>query len=529
MKNLLIQYSLLIGTAMFLLLSCSKDPAWNTGGEATVRLHLKGVTDQSASAAGGRSQGQLASISRTSPIHVDQAQRVEVPFSDEYTLVATLTPIAQSEGGGVAATGSSGESRASTPVPQIGSLPTGTRYRVVAYGPDDFREAKDYVVGDLENNEPFEELTAGASYTFVAYSLGSNDLPVESETLALNDDSRFMYWSTDITLVEGNNNLDIVLAHQLSEITQLTFNVGTGVSGNITAIGGVVVGPSSSAITFNIGDGVITSYGGTPSDKAVAFPSAPNASSVSSTGGPVFLAIAPGATNATLQVGSMTIGSISKTDLPPIPLTIAPGTRYTLNLTITSFTADAPAGIQIGSLIWAPGNLIYTGTYPNGVYGFAENQGVLGDRWAFNHLEPNDSYGWQGSDNPGDACQKILPENTWRTPTLDDFAAIARTLDNTQLGNPTTHGINATYTYGGSTTATGKYFGTTTQPSIGNQDNFLFLPYGLNNHYWGATTASTPPDQANSPGIHITQWLANAGYSFYAPNLYLIRCVRDAT
>lgn len=193
--------------------------------------------------------------------------------------------------------------------------------------------------------------------------------------------------------------------------------------------------------------------------------------------------------------------------------------------TLTYTSDDAPKildGVLLNELFWARGNLIYS----NGIYSFASTQeycsGVWngGDYFCWNTLDPivtsstnaTDSY-----DASTDPCTKVAPAGTWRTPTYNESWDL----------------VNR----GGSVWATkngknGRYFGTTTTPASGAENNYLFLPaagFRLGNwlysdgnygHYWSPTTVRD--DDASGFTFSIFSATAYGG----GQNLgYSIRCV----
>lgn len=131
--------------------------------------------------------------------------------------------------------------------------------------------------------------------------------------------------------------------------------------------------------------------------------------------------------------------------------------------------------IDIGlDVLFAWGNVIATkqadGTY---TYDFAKEQGYYsgipdgGDYFAWNTLEPNEFILQTSWDNARDVCRKIKG-GKWRTPSNYELQALYSN-QNYILG---------TYTMNDGSQIKGFYAGTTIQPDVSSQDNFLFLPMG---------------------------------------------------
>lgn len=87
------------------------------------------------------------------------------------------------------------------------------------------------------------------------------------------------------------------------------------------------------------------------------------------------------------------------------------------------------AGIVVGGIKWASGNLVKVGN----IYKLYDRQeqysGVWngGDYWKWNNLDP---YSWQNTglsyswNTANDPCRQVAPAGTWRTPTSNELTAL---------------------------------------------------------------------------------------------------------
>ena len=188
--------------------------------------------------------------------------------------------------------------------------------------------------------------------------------------------------------------------------------------------------------------------------------------------------------------------------------------------------------IDIGlDFLIAPGNLIATKqsevTYE---YDFAEeqgyysNDGLSGDYFCWNTLEPTGSIKQSSWDDARDACRQV-GDGKWYTPTQAQLQALV------DAGN-----VWDIYTMKDGTTVNGRYFGTETAPVERKQDKYVFLPAAgcregstyidvtTKGKYWSATLYSGNANNAygfdfNSGNCPVTNFSRSYGRS--------VRCVRD--
>lgn len=121
------------------------------------------------------------------------------------------------------------------------------------------------------------------------------------------------------------------------------------------------------------------------------------------------------------------------------------------------------SSIYLAGVHWAPGNLLYT----DGVYSFTATQEHYtgawngGDYWNWCMLSPTNytSYG-KAYCSANDPCQKVAPTGTWRMPTQEELDKL----------------INLGSVWATKNSVSGRFFGTTTPPATGTENNYVFLP-----------------------------------------------------
>ena len=161
--------------------------------------------------------------------------------------------------------------------------------------------------------------------------------------------------------------------------------------------------------------------------------------------------------------------------------------------------------VEVAGIQWALGNLVKQsdGTYVMDNYqaerpaAFPTSSSVdnnwqglpTGYHFEWNNLDINlvtdgslDGYIGKSYDPADDPCVKMAPAGTWRTPTVAEFKAAAAT-----------GSVQGTYEING-ITVSGRWFGTSTQPAPGCEDDYLFLPvmgggdnltyYSSTGYYW---------------------------------------------
>ena len=117
-------------------------------------------------------------------------------------------------------------------------------------------------------------------------------------------------------------------------------------------------------------------------------------------------------------------------------------------------------GILSAGLYWAKGNLY--NTTAGGTYNFASAQEIFinNSSGGFYYCYNTQNSQVLSSDGSGDPCALVLPLGSWRTPTDVELTALG------QYGSVWTT----------KNSIAGRYYGTTTIPAAGTEDNYVFLP-----------------------------------------------------
>lgn len=220
------------------------------------------------------------------------------------------------------------------------ALAEGTKYRLLVYDKNG-NEVKrfDRTVG--ANSSAFAEFNLDATgekttYTFVAYSAGTADLPSLAANTTLSSamvtvgGEKLMHFVQTIDLSYGSNELKVVLANKLSEITTILDGGGIGLN-SIKSVGNIVFEAAThSGASLKLSDGTMT-YSGTAKDKAVVFP-AFSSGLTELNSFPTVLVHNQTAT-ATLNVPYVEIAGVGKSKPFKIEnIKIEPGVKYNLVL-----------------------------------------------------------------------------------------------------------------------------------------------------------------------------------------------------
>lgn len=464
--------------------SCQKDNgADDLGtGEATVTVNMKGIALNSGKSLRASASGKS--------IAAPAVQRQVISFNEQYNVTATLREVTPAT---PALRASS--KRAEVIDSGVGAiLPFTGEYTIVVKDGSGEEVATALGSGQLNFTAPV------GNYTYIAYS----------------EDGGLLWTSDALTVSEGQNTLDLVLKHKLTEVTVI-FNSGS--IGDITAIGGGTINPDYGYTDFDVTTGEVT-YGATANDKAITFPA--QAASNSWTSNPVVIAVED-TDNGTVVLDPVTINGITG-DVSSNGWSLEAGVQYVLELNL-----GAKEVIDIGGSMWSPGNLTYNPDTEE--YYFGESYNAAGDYWFPDRLLPKRLDGTnQGSDGTnggtGDPCA-LVSSGSWRLPTQAEYQDL---LDRTATGGVDNPGPNswsapARYVdhYDGTTdTDLGMFFGVLTDPVAHpgeDRDQYLFFPYG--GYYPNDNTGETVGREAayltsaTAGGyitFHLTGQAGNIGY-----------------
>lgn len=251
-------------------------------------------------------------------------------------------------------------------------LAAGTKYELLVYNNvGNFVTRQTYTYGQ-EATAAVMKLNAGQSYTFIVVSTNSTSTtptvtnPNQLSTATVsNINTALLYFKSTVTLNEGNNNLNVILKHQFSEITT-TLRMEANTTGNITAIANPVFKTVQNSGNLKLSDGVLTYNGINTNGQPLSFSGLGTRLLTS----PAILIINPATSTAVLNLGNITIDGETK----PIVvnnLKITPGHRYSLDLTLKTCTQNVSGA---NGLDWN-----YPETYRCDAYGNNCKWGIVKD------------------------------------------------------------------------------------------------------------------------------------------------------
>lgn len=510
----------ILACALFIS-SCSKD---NNGAVipegTTVRLNI-------GQAYAPNGVAKAASVGRS---YASATQTVEIPFNNEYTIVASLTA---EEAAAPSLKASNRAATTSTGSEKHG-LNQGTIYYVAIFdAAGDYKETKSFTQGNGAQDFAIEK----GKYTFVIYASGSNKtLPSIAAGTKLNAvnfegltaDQDFMLDQVPFEVKDGQNILNADLAHLF---TQVTLKFDASAIGAVSSITGATIEPSNAAADVNLANGTLT-YKGNVS---------PVAFKLKNTTGTVINSDSTFITTAATTSGKVSLQGVSIGGSTAKPIAssnwnLRPGVKY-----ILEFKLKKPTEVNIGGEVWALGNLVYN----NGVYGFAATNDAYGNYWFPGYQKPkvfgvndpatdhNQKPSVQLNGGDADPCSLVLPLNTWKLPTKAEFDNLIKRTNQNGADNPKNPDPYGVGRYQGTWDGTkasnvGIFFGTQVHPGA-NRDKFFYLPFG------GAYHTNNTGDSVGSQGYYLLEdkkqfhftdiWGAstsNAG----ASSAYQIRCVK---
>jgi len=474
---------------------------------------------------------KAASVGRT---YASATQTVEIPFDNQYTLVATLTAETSTAQGLKA---SSRAATVSTGTDQK-ALKQGTVYYVAIFDTaGDYKETKTFTQGNSAQDFAIDK----GKYTFVIYASGTNKtLPsiaagAKLSTVnfaGLTADKDFMLDQVDFEVKDGQNLLNADLAHLF---TQVTLKFDASQLGSVSSIAGATIAPSNAAVDVALTSGALTFTGAA---NPVAF-NLKNTTGKVINSDSTFITTAATA-NGTIVLSGVSIAGSAAKNLTKAGWNLKPGVKYQLDITLKK-----PIEVNIGDEVWALGNLTYT-TDGNGnsVYGFAKTNDTYGNYWFNSYVKPKvfninnqrPSRDVNGID--GDPCALVLPANTWRLPTAAEINQLINNTNSDGKDNP--HDVNAwaparyVDTYDGTAaTNLGMFFGKQGNPGA-DRYKFLYLPYG------GSYNDNNSGDGMGTQGLYLlagnqrlqmtgakgdSGWSINVGPA-EANYAYQVRCVR---
>ncbi|AQX01462.1 hypothetical protein [Elizabethkingia anophelis] len=386
-----------------------------------------------------------ASIEKNgSALGIEQRQEITLKGNDDYRLVATLTPINESN-----KTFQATNKINPLAVTETNPLGNGIKYKVVVFDSNgNYVKEQDYSSGQAD--PAITNLNGGSTYTFIVYSIGSTtDLPpitfsnpniktlTTSSIENVSGDSDLMYFSKTQS-VSGNstNYLDIILKHKFSQIIT-TLDAGQ-TNYTITNINGVTIYPHSGTAKMQLSNGSTTTTS-SPDIKSISFPTL-NSNSITAT--PVFINSEP-VTDGVFTIKSVTMktsgynASITHENVTFNKLKINRGIKYNLKLSFTPndkyLTFRGYPAVRINGFIWMRHNLgadisadpdIPAQNLVGNYYQWGRNK-VVADAstpagpitgWDSTTLPPNDAWNSGEESTPIKTSNDPCPSG-WRVPT----------------------------------------------------------------------------------------------------------------
>ncbi|HCD9236050.1 TPA: hypothetical protein NEG48_003069 [Elizabethkingia anophelis] len=343
----------------------TNDAMESTKGEAKVKVVIVGSNFEDVSGLGTQA---LAGRQGIMPV-AEQKEEIPLNGTDDYKLVATLTPVSYING-------YQASSKVNTSaVTETNPLTGGIMYKVIVYdNTGKYISEQDYISG--QNGPDIIGLNGDSTYTFVVYSTGdTGSVPAttyvdpNNKTLAgatvenVSGNSDLMYYTTSM-VVSGNNinYLNIVLRHKFSQIIT-TLDVGNNPTFGIWRVTGVTITPHNSTAKLNLSDGNVTRNGSSSQDVVFADGNS-DGTTKSLTSAPVFVN-ADATTTGTLTIAQAELRTlnavIQHTNVVLNNLKITPGVKYNLKLTFTTndkyLTYKSQSAVRINGMIWMRHNL----------------------------------------------------------------------------------------------------------------------------------------------------------------------------
>ncbi|MDV3662567.1 hypothetical protein CMU51_00650 [Elizabethkingia anophelis] len=510
-------FGILTGAMLLLaVFSCRSNDSDNkvtAGGTANVSINLQGEAFDDTADLGGQ-----ASLMQGVSVSTSAVQRKEIPFNNDFTLVAELSPVSNFSGKQAQAALGGNLLAAIGPTP----LGTGIRYKVVVFrSTGEYVTERNYIRGQ-ESSTAALNLDGGSNYTFIVYSVKSQtDLPdvtytnSSNKTLAtasisgLANTVDFMYYRKDMQ-VSGNqtNYLDVILRHRLSQITTTIDASATGY--NITA---VTANIDSHYPSYNVPLSTGTpAQTGTAGTAAVTFPTLGTQIVVAN---PVMLN--GNTTTGKFTLSAITIGPLTQTvsSAALTGLKITPGIMYNLKFTLSPADVyldnyNGQKAARINGKVWMLYNLGDNRTDPNtgpfdqsNFYQFGRNTVV-----ATGSTQTAEIAGWNttiAADNAWNSGTEAAPVKTgndpcpqnYRIPTRTELQSLLDGTTKTEIGtfNDSPTNFSAAKVYTSNRNSSVKL----TFPAIGarNAAAGRVNNRGISPHVWTSTASDASNAYAN--------------------------------
>jgi len=428
--------------------SCQKDggEVESLTGAATVTVKMSGIGSEAGSAQEEGSGPVARAAAHTKTTAANTVQHVEVPFGDGLVVRGTLSELTASNVPSLRATASKA---VTTPTGPGQIVAFNGDYTIYIYkeGSTTLEKA---VEGKAGANTKFD--LAPGRYKFVVSAYGKPAVTgADRDPLAV---------EIVQTVTAGNNILDIVLKHKLTEVTVKFSAVGY----NIISIAGGTVKPNFD-YTFDAPTGTVA-FAQEITAKGLTFRNGPTRETMNSD--PVMIAVDNSNGQGEVKLTGVKLSGNKGGNITLPGLTLKKGVQYALELKLEN------PGIEIGGEIWSNGNLEYNPQ--TGEYHFGNEMNSIGDYWFENRIKPkvlsqsnptpNDALNGKDGELGGDPCALVLPKGRWRIPTVEEAQKLIN-LRSRYVGY---------YDGTAATDKKGMFFGTNIAPGA-NAANYVFFPY----------------------------------------------------
>lgn len=220
---------------------------------------------------------------------------------------------------------------------ELSQITTGTKYSILVYDGDILIGENEFTAGQETNFSGFE-LDGGKTYTFIGISNNTNTLPTlinknYLSTASVNEESGdLLYFRHVQKVVTGNNNLKVTLRHKYTLITT-RLKVGDLYAGKIQSVGQGTFTNVNTNASLKLSDSTIT-YSSSKTSQQITFGNISGAGIALINSNPNIL-IAPNSSNQVkYTIPNLTVNDITYNQIQDIDLTIRPGKKYNLVLTL---------------------------------------------------------------------------------------------------------------------------------------------------------------------------------------------------
>ncbi|AQX84145.1 hypothetical protein I6H88_14460 [Elizabethkingia bruuniana] len=416
MKNRFYKIKAFLFVLLITVTACrNSDTDHHLGNEpVAVKMNMKGTEYNDAG-----NLGSLASSGKSAGIGLS-VQRQNIQLTKDLVLTAELVPDTAS------AQDKAKTLRNGITAVETGDLAMGVLYKVVVFDANgNYVTERDYTRGQEDSAQALM-LDGGSSYTFIVYSVNNSstaDLPSvtfsnpNNKTLATSSvtspilfASDVMYFRRDMIVSgSGTNYLDIVLKHKMSQVITTVDASSTGYTiSDINAR----IGNSNTGASMQLSDGNITRSGGT-SQTLLSFTGL-NTMIVKSN--PRILNT--DTTTGNLFIYTITIGSVTRSNLTLNNLTIRPGVKYNLNVTINPtdiyLTYQGQSAARINGRIWMRHTLGATTSNDPDV----PSQAIAGNYYQWGIITAVATASTGAGTIPGWNTTNPSPANAWNSGTV---------------------------------------------------------------------------------------------------------------